>query len=120
MTRTLPREPKRLTTGPDNGSATTEPAARLSRTKPSAAGSRLSPSRSWGMREGQLAIANPEQPKATKVASRARATCGGNVVTPRSPTGMSLIATAVCCVSVASRHRAHLRDPMGEGQTRGE
>ena len=62
------REPKRPTTGPDDGSAITAPAAIASSSRPSSEGSRPSRSLTCGIREAQLANANPVAVNATYVA----------------------------------------------------
>jgi hypothetical protein len=48
---------------PDSGSAMTEPAAIANNTRPNSDGSRWSRSRTWGMRDAQLANAIPEAMK---------------------------------------------------------
>ena len=53
------REPKRLTIVPARGNESNEPAAIASNTRPSSAGRRCSRSRTCGMRDAQLANANP-------------------------------------------------------------
>jgi hypothetical protein len=57
---TVRREPKRAMSGPDAGSATTDPAAMDSSTSPSSEGPRSRWLRTCGMREAQLAKAKPE------------------------------------------------------------
>ena len=61
--RTVQREPKCPTITPDSGSAMTEPAAIANNTRPNSDGSRRNRSRTWGMRDAQLANAIPEPMK---------------------------------------------------------
>ena len=68
ITVTVRREPYRLTIRPDSGSAISEPAAMASSTSPSWEGSRLNRSRYWGIRDAQVAKANPVAMKAAYVA----------------------------------------------------
>src|SRR5215207_2918848 len=65
---TVLREPKRPTTGPDDGSAITAPAAMVSSSSPSWEGSRSSRSLTCGIRDAQLANAKPVAVNATYVA----------------------------------------------------
>ena len=56
---TVRRVPNRAMMAPDISSASTEPTAMASRTSPSSAGVRCNRSRTWGMRDAQLAKTNP-------------------------------------------------------------
>ena len=64
-TTTVPREPKRVTTGPDSGSASSAPRDGASSSRPSCDASSSSRSLTCGMREAQ--VANP-QPLTKKTA----------------------------------------------------
>jgi hypothetical protein len=61
---TVRDEPIRVTTGPESGSASSEPAAIASSTRPSAPESSPRLSRTCGIRDAQLANANPDPAKA--------------------------------------------------------
>ena len=61
--RTVQRDPKCPMTTPDSGNAMTEPAAIANNTRPHSDGSRWNRSRTWGMRDAQLANAIPEAMK---------------------------------------------------------
>ena len=65
VVRTVQRDPKCPIITPDIGSAMTEPAAIANNTRPNSEGSRWSRSRTWGMRDAQLA---PEKPIRMKAA----------------------------------------------------
>ena len=59
MTATVRASPSRVTTRPDSGMAITDPTATHSRSSPSCAGLTAKRSRTWGIRDAQLAKANP-------------------------------------------------------------
>ena len=65
MAATVRRELNRLVSAPARGRDTSEPAAMASYTSARAAGLRCSVSRTWGIRDAQLAKANPEAVNAT-------------------------------------------------------
>ena len=64
ITVTVSRVFRRWMMNPDSGRAMTEPAAIASRTRPRAAGERPRWTRTWGMRDAQLAIPKPDAMKA--------------------------------------------------------
>ena len=74
ITVTVRREPNRETIGPESGSAGTDPAAIASSTRPSADGPRSRRSLTCGMRDAQLANANPAAMNAAYVARIAAST----------------------------------------------
>lgn len=53
------RDPSRVITGPESGREITDPAALARSTSPRLAGVSSSASRTWGIRDAQLAKANP-------------------------------------------------------------
>jgi hypothetical protein len=59
MTATVRASPNRLTTRPDSGMAMTDPTAMHQRSSPSCAGVTSRRSRTWGIRDAQLAKARP-------------------------------------------------------------
>src|SRR3954447_6834017 len=87
VTATVRREPKRPTTGPLEGSASTDPAAGASSTSPSSRGVRPSLALTAGIREAQLAKAKPLIANAAYVARTAAVTTAARAWRPRGRAG---------------------------------